>query len=71
VGRPLLSDPFGVAMAALFTMWPDKTRAKICGDDESAQVFESWMTSLGVPAVPIEVLRHAVASNNLGSEGSS
>jgi hypothetical protein len=29
--RPLLSDPFHVAMAAAFTMWPNKTKAKVCG----------------------------------------
>jgi hypothetical protein len=49
-------------------MWPEKDEDEDLWDDESAQVFASWMASLGVPPVRIEVLRHAVASKNPGSE---
>jgi hypothetical protein len=69
VGRPLLSDPFGVAMAAAFHDVARQDEGEDLWDDESAQVFVSWMTSLGVPPLRIEVLRHAVASKDPGSEG--
>jgi len=68
VGRPLLSDPFHVAMAAAFHDVARQDEGEDLWDDESAEVFASWMASLGVPPVRIEVLRHAVASKDPGSE---
>jgi hypothetical protein len=68
VGRLLLSDPFHVAMAAAFHDVARQDEGEDLWDDESAQVFASWMASLGVPPVRIEVLRHAVASKDPDSE---
>jgi hypothetical protein len=63
-----LSDRLGVAMAAAFHDVARQDEGEDLWDEESAEVFASWMTSLGVPPIRIEVLRHAVASKNPGSE---
>jgi hypothetical protein len=45
----LLSDLFGVAMAAAFHDVARQDEGEDLWDDERAQMFSSWTTSLGVP----------------------